>query len=98
MRNRHPASILGGNPRHALGIAQSKSSPAEFRSSYMEMRHRFIKRSVRRYGQRLQIASEIARAHCGMLTAGSLAEKTRFAFRMPLQEPAAFTTTGRGPE
>jgi hypothetical protein len=49
-----------------------------------------------RYGQRLQIASKIARTHCGMLTAGSSAEKTRFAFRMPLQQPAALTTNRAG--
>jgi hypothetical protein len=35
-------------------------------------------------GPGLYIASEIARAHGGMLTAGSSAEETRFTFRMPL--------------
>ena len=36
-------------------------------------------------GLGLYIASEIARAHGGMLTATSSAEETRFTFRMPLQ-------------
>jgi signal transduction histidine kinase len=36
-------------------------------------------------GLGLYIASEIARAHVGMLTAGSSVEETRFTFRTPLQ-------------
>ena len=36
-------------------------------------------------GLGLYIASEIARAHGGMLTAGSSIEETRFTFQMPLK-------------
>lgn len=40
-------------------------------------------------GLGLYIASEIARAHGGTLTAASTAEETRFTLRMPRQVPPA---------
>ena len=79
------ATTSGGVFELSVANSGAPIPPSEMKRLFEPFARGGSTESLQGLGLGLYIASEIARAHDGMLTAGSSAEETRFTFRMPLQ-------------